>query len=135
MALITWDQSYGVKVKRCDEDHQKLFALINALHDAMRRGQGRSVIQQIVSELSSYTETHFRAEEALMEQANYPALSAHRVEHQRFVARVAQFQKDLDAGTGGNSVAVLEFLKDWLAKHIKKLDQSYSAHLNAGGIH
>lgn len=27
MALITWDQSYSVKVKRCDEDHQKLFAL------------------------------------------------------------------------------------------------------------
>jgi len=134
MALITWDQSYSVKVKRCDEDHQKLFALINALHDAMRVGKGRAVIGQIVAELSAYTQTHFHAEEALMEQANYPALAGHRVEHQRFVARVAEFQKELNAGTGGNSVAVLEFLKDWLAKHIKKLDQSYSAHLNANGI-
>jgi hemerythrin len=134
MALITWDQSYSVKVKRCDEDHQKLFALINALHDAMRVGKGRSVIRQIVAELSTYTQTHFQAEEALMEKASYPALPGHRVEHQRFIARVAVFQKDLDAGTSGNSVAVLEFLNDWLAKHIKKLDQSYSAHLNANGI-
>jgi len=135
MALITWDQSYSVKVKRCDEDHQKLFALINALHDAMRVGKGRSLIGQIVAELSAYTQTHFRAEEALMEKANYPALPGHRVEHQRFIARVAEFQKDLDAGAVGNSVAVLEFLNDWLAKHIKKLDQGYSAHLNANGIH
>lgn len=134
MALITWDQSYSVKVKRCDEDHQKLFALLNALYDAMRVGQGRSVLQQIVGELSAYTQTHFQAEEALMEKAKYPALPAHRLEHQRFVARVTEFQKDLNGSTGGNSVAVLEFLKDWLAKHIKKLDQSYSSHLNAHGI-
>ena len=134
MALISWHQSYSVKVAELDGHHQKLFSLLNTLYDAMRVGKGRSVIGQIVSELSNYTQTHFRAEEALMQRANYPALAGHRVEHQRFIARVAEFQKDLDAGTIGNSVAVLEFLKDWLVKHIKKLDQSYSTHLNASGI-
>jgi len=134
MALVTWDPSYSVKVKRCDQEHQKLFDLMNALHEAMRMGKGRKLMQQIVAELSNYTNTHFGAEEALMEQCKYPALPGHRLEHQRFVKQVADFQHDLDAGTGGNSVAVLEFLKDWLVKHIKKLDQSYSAHLNAHGI-
>ncbi|HXY03433.1 MAG TPA: bacteriohemerythrin [Terriglobales bacterium] len=134
MALVTWDQSYSVKVKQCDEEHQKLFHLMNALHEAMRVGRGRTVLQQIVAELGDYTNTHFRAEEALMEQCRYPSLAGHRLEHQKFVARVSEFQKDLKAGTGGNSVAVLEFLKDWLVKHIKKVDQSYSAHLNAHGI-
>ena len=134
MALVTWDQSYSVKVKQCDEEHQKLFHLMNALHEAMRVGKGRTVLQQIVAELSDYTKTHFRAEEALLEQTRYPALAGHRLEHQKFVARVAEFQKDLNAGMGGNSVAVLEFLKDWLVKHIKKVDQSYSAHLNANGV-
>lgn len=135
MALITWDQSYAVKVERCDAEHRKLFDITNALYDAMRAGKGRTVIQQVVAELSDYTQTHFRAEEALMERAKYPGLAGHQLEHQKFVARVKEFQKDLDAGTGGNSVAVLEFLKDWLAKHIKRVDQSYSAHLNANGIH
>jgi len=134
MSLVTWDQSYSVKVKRCDQEHQKLFQLMNALHDAMRVGKGRTLIQQILGELNDYTKIHFRAEEGLMELAKYPALAGHRIEHQKFVTRVAQFQKDLDAGTGGNSVAVLEFLKDWLVKHIQKIDQSYSAHLNAHGI-
>jgi len=134
VALLTWDSSYSVKVAELDDHHQKLFSLINALYDAMRVGKGRAVLGQIVTELGDYTQTHFQAEEALMEQANYPALDGHRAEHRRFIAQVSQFKKDLEAGTGGNAVAVAEFLKDWLTKHIKRLDQSYSAHLNANGI-
>jgi hemerythrin len=134
MALIAWDQSYGVKVKQCDVEHQKLFDLLNSLHDAMRAGKGRAILTQIVAQLHDYTKTHFAAEEALMERAHYPGLPGHHLEHQRFIARVAEFEKDLAAGRG-NAVAVLEFLTDWLGKHIKKVDQSYSAHLNASGIH
>ena len=133
MALMTWDSSYSVKVAKLDSHHQKLFSLINALHDAMRVGKGRTALDQIVTELSEYTQTHFQAEEALMKQANYPALDGHRAEHGRFIAQVSQFKKDLEAGTG-NAVAVAEFLKDWLTKHIQRMDQSYSAHLNANGI-
>jgi len=48
MALVTWDQSYSVSVRRMDEQHQKLFALINALHDAMRQGKGQAAVQDTV---------------------------------------------------------------------------------------
>jgi hemerythrin len=134
MALVKWDASYSVKVTRCDEDHQKLFALINTLHDAMLAGKGGEKIQQVVRELSSYTKFHFSAEEALLEKTNYTALLSHRAQHQDFVKRVDQFQKDLGEGKGGNSIFVLEFLKDWLAKHILQIDKKYSDHLNAKGI-
>lgn len=113
MALVTWDQSYSVKVKRCGDDHQKLSDLMNALYEAMRAGRGRSVVGQIVGELSDYTQTHFKAEEALMERANYPGLAGHRVEHHRFVGRVAEFQRELDADADrklGGSSGILEGL-------------------------
>lgn len=134
MALITWNQSYSVKVKQCDIEHQKLFDLLNSLHDAMSAGKGRAILSQIVAELHHYARTHFQAEEALMNRTNYPPLPGHRLEHQRFITRVADFEQELAAGKG-NAVAVLEFLRDWLAKHIKKVDQSYTTHLNAHGIH
>jgi hemerythrin len=135
MALLTWDESYSVKVAELDGHHQKLFSLINTLHDCMRVGKGRAIMGEIVAQLSEYTKTHFHAEEALMERTQYPGLDGHRVEHQRFMARVGEFKRDLDSGTSGNAVAVLDFLQDWLVRHIQKLDQSYSAHLNAKGIH
>jgi hemerythrin len=134
MPLITWDSSYSVNVKRCDEEHQKLFSLLNAMHEAMRVGRGRTIIAPIVQELGHYTQTHFQAEEALMRQANYPALATHLTEHQKFVTQVNKFQQELDAGSIGNSIAIVEFLKNWLATHIKQTDHQYSAHLNAKGI-
>ena len=56
MALITWDESYSVKVSMCDEDHKKLFSLLNTLHDAMKAGHGSQVLQQVVKDLAGLYE-------------------------------------------------------------------------------
>jgi hemerythrin len=40
----------------------------------------------------------------------------------------------LEAGGTANSIAVLAFLQDWLANHIKETDKEYSEHLNSVGI-
>jgi len=134
MALVTWDQTYSVSVRRLDEQHQKLFALLNALHEAMRQGKGQAFVQDTLSELATYTVTHFRAEEELMRKTNYPGLAAHQAEHQRFVDRVNQFTQDLKAGGNVSSLQVVGFIKEWLAEHIRRTDRSYSAHLNAQGV-
>jgi hemerythrin-like metal-binding protein len=131
MALYNWKPRYSVKVRSCDAEHVKLFALINDLHEAMQSGKGAQVIQRVIGELERYTQTHFSAEEALMAKASYPALAAHRVEHQKFVEAVVKFRKQ---GISGQSIAVLTFLNDWLVNHIMRTDQQYSAHLNAHGI-
>lgn len=134
MALITWDQSYSVSVQKLDQQHQKLFSLINALHEAMKLRKGHTVIQDTLHELATYTVTHFRAEEELLRRTNYPGFAAHQAEHQKFVAKVNQFMEDLKAGRITISIAVLQFLKDWLTEHIQWTDRSYADHLNASGV-
>jgi hemerythrin-like metal-binding protein len=131
MALYDWKPSYSVKVRSCDAEHIKLFALINELHEAMQSGKGSQVIQRVVEELERYTKSHFSAEEALMARAKYPALAAHHIQHQKFIDSVAKFRKD---GVAGQSINVLTFLNDWLVNHIMHTDQQYSTHLNAHGI-
>jgi len=134
MALVTWDQTYSVSVRRMDEQHQKLFALINTLHEAMKQGRGQAAVQETVRELAAYTASHFLAEEEVLRKSNYPGLAAHQIEHQKYVAKVNQFAEDIKAGKVASSIAVLGFLKDWLTEHIKQTDRSYSAHLNSQGI-
>jgi hemerythrin len=135
MGLINWDSSYSVKVAELDGHHQKLFSLVNELHDAMREGKGSSVIRSIVQELVTYTQTHFQREEELMEQTKFPGLGVHCMEHQKLIAKVGEYKTALDSGKGVNTTAVLEFLRDWLAKHINRVDKGYSSHLNGSGIH
>jgi hemerythrin-like metal-binding protein len=134
MPLVNWNESYTVKVQRCDEDHKKLFSLINTLHEAMSSGKGTAVVRRVVEELADYAQYHFSAEEAMLEKTNYPALASHRLQHREFSSQVKQFQRDLREGKGGQTITVAVFLNDWLTKHIKQTDQQYSAHLNANGI-
>lgn len=134
MALVSWNPSYSVKVEKCDTDHKKLFDILNKLHEAMSAGNGNQVVAKVVKELGDYTKFHFGAEEKMMEQTHYPKLAEHRAQHKIYVSKVEQFQKDVEKGVLGKSVEVLNFLTDWLTSHIKKVDQQYSAHLNANGI-
>jgi hemerythrin len=131
MAVFNWNSSYSVNVKRFDDDHQKLFAVINDLQEAMQSGKGSQVIERVVGELESYTRFHFSGEEALMAKTNYPSLPIHRLEHQKFIQTVAKFRTE---EITSQSIAALLFLRDWLINHIKRTDKQYSAHFNAHGI-
>lgn len=135
MALIAWDQSHSVKVAESDGHHQKLFHLINTLHEVMREGKGNRIIRGIVEELANYTPAHFQREETLMEQTKFPGFDVHRIEHHKLMAKVGEYKSALYAGAMVNTAAVLDFLRRWLAKHIHGMDKGYSSHLNAKGIH
>jgi hemerythrin-like metal-binding protein len=130
---MTWNDSYSVKVTCCDEEHKKLISLINSLHQAMSAGKGRSVIGPVIQELHNYVGSHFRNEEALMEKTGYPALAAHRGEHQKFVAQAVKFSDELEEGLAV-PMEVIMFLRDWLVNHIQHTDRAYGPHLNARGI-
>jgi hemerythrin len=44
MALFNWNDSYSVKVAMCDQQHKKLFEIINELAEAMRQGKGQQAV-------------------------------------------------------------------------------------------
>jgi hemerythrin-like metal-binding protein len=134
MAVFSWNDSYSVKVAVCDQQHMRLFDIINKLADAMRMGKGQDVVNQVVTELLDYTNTHFQDEEALLQKANYPQLEAHREMHRIFVKKVQSLQSQAQMGKRVNAAQLLSLIRDWLVNHIQKTDKRYSAHLNAAGI-
>lgn len=134
MAVPVWNQSFAVNVKRCDEDHKKLFALLQRLHDTVEPLPERSVALEAIQELREYTKVHFSAEEALLEQTNYPALASHRLQHRTFIAKVEELKQLIDFAPGTAKLAMVEYLKNWLVRHIKLTDRKFSAHLNSNGI-
>ncbi len=134
MSLFVWDDTYSVKVKQFDSEHQKLFDIINELYDGMKAGHGQQALASVIQQLISYTEKHFSSEEAALRRANYPQLEQQITQHRAFVARIKQLSQDFASVAAGLSVEVLDFLKDWLANHIKGTDRQYSTALNANGI-
>lgn len=134
MAYIILDEKYSVGVKETDLQHKKLVELINSLHDAMKEGKGKDVLARVLQELVKYAASHFATEEKYMTQFNYPGYSAHKAEHEKFVAKVVDFQKDFDSGKAVMTLEVMSFLKDWLVKHILGTDKKYGPFFNEHGL-
>ncbi|MCI5163600.1 MAG: bacteriohemerythrin [Candidatus Electrothrix sp. AX5] len=134
MSLIKWNDSFSVNVVKIDQEHKKLFEMINELTDAMKAGHGKDVLGDILNGLISYTASHFQLEENYFQQVKYPHAAAHKKEHVAFVQKVTDFKREFDAGRATVSVNLLQFLSKWLQTHIKVTDQKYSSFLNEKGI-
>jgi hemerythrin-like metal-binding protein len=134
MPQFNWESRYSVKVKRFDDDHQELFRILNTLHDGMMARRGQEVLQKVLDELLKYTEGHFSREEDVMRKAGYPKLQMQIEQHRRFTDKIKDVSAKYKTGSLGITIEVLDFLTDWLKKHIIGVDQQYSDFLNARGI-
>jgi hemerythrin-like metal-binding protein len=134
MAIFAWNESYSVRVRAMDEQHEKLFEIINTLAEAMKSGKGDDVVRDTVEQLAVYTRTHFLQEEALMRQTGYPDLAPHRELHRKLMADVEQYKRALEEGRSASPVSLLNFIRQWLVHHIRESDRAYSDHLNTHGV-
>lgn len=126
MALFTWSDEYSVGIKEIDEQHKKLFDIINELHDAMKEAKGKAVLGKVIKELISYTEFHFSTEEILLQNCKYPDFNQHKLKHDDFTRKVKEFEQKYLSGAALLSQEIVQFLRDWLVKHIKESDKQYS---------
>jgi hemerythrin len=136
-SLVQWDDSYSLGLQQIDEQHKVLFDIMNHLWSAIVRRAESEEMQQILDELERYTVSHFSAEEAFMQDAGFAGLDGHRAQHVHFVERIRNARNDVRAGKQV-SLELLQFLRDWLVRHIQAEDRAYATHYGkskpAGGL-
>lgn len=132
--LFPWIDTYNVNIGIVDSQHRVLVDLINELHQAMLNRSGKEQLGKVLAKLIKYTESHFKAEEALMLANQYPDFANHKPEHERFVKTIKEYQTKFQKNELGLTLEVMDFLKDWLVKHIMGVDKKYVPHLSAKGV-
>ncbi len=133
--LFPWKDAYSVNIGVVDSQHKVLVNLINELHQAMMAGTGKEQLGRILSNLIKYTQGHFNAEEGILLSHQYPNFVDHKAEHDRFTQTILDFQDKFQRNEIGLSIELMDFLKDWLVRHIMGVDKKYVPHLNARGVH
>ncbi len=123
MPLAYWRDDYNTGYETIDQQHQHLFAIINALHDAMLKGHGADLLKDTLDTLFEYTLEHFQTEEALMVAHHYPNYAAHVQRHEELKQQVVTMRQKFAANMPLLSKEVSQFLADWLIHHIKDEDQ------------
>ena len=137
MSAFVWEDKYSLHIAEIDRQHQRLFALFNELYDAMQQGYGSEVIDKVLTSVVDYTAYHFAFEEKLLKEAGYKDEASHRAEHARLGEQAKQLVQRLKAAGPDTPVviATLQFLGEWLAKHILVSDKEYAPFLIARGVH
>ncbi|WP_456473297.1 bacteriohemerythrin [Desulfolithobacter sp.] len=131
--IFSWSSGLSVGIETIDNQHKKLIDLINKLYRAVINNENRTVTGEILDQLISYTAEHFQTEERLFDKYGYPETSQHKEIHKKLVNQVVDFQNQFKAGAELD-MSLLEFLKDWLVKHIMGTDKRYSDFLRQHGV-
>lgn len=124
--LIHWDQKYTVHVDAIDQQHQKLFDIVNELIG--RYEENEKKCYDIIEQLVDFLAEHFRVERRLMLEINYPAFAAHMQQHDNFMNKMEEFIKACRSGEN-ITAEMLAFLENWIFTHTTNVDTKYGEYL------
>ena len=128
--LMQWSKALEIGHPIIDYDHQMLVNIANDLHDAIQSSKGNDAISQALQRLVKYIETHFAREEELFSNTRYPDVEKHKKNHRDIENLVRGFLTSFEADpTSVDLNKLLSFMKEWLIKHIGKLDKGYAAYV------
>lgn len=123
MEIIQWRPTLETGIDVIDQQHKRIVDYINALRIAQVKGD-RGAVAKTIDDVIDYTQSHFGFEEALMEDAGYPLLNAHKRVHELFIRRVAVLNQRFKSG---EDIAqdLHNVLARWLITHIQTEDRHY----------
>lgn len=133
MSLLIWKQEYALGIAEIDEQHKKMFSIINDLFTAMKESDGE-VLKKVLGELIDYADYHFSTEEGYFKELEYPEKEAHIKTHQLYREKVMGFVLEYKDGERLLPYEILDFLEDWWVGHITGVDRQYVDTFHKGGI-
>jgi hemerythrin len=129
--IPAWCDEYSIGVPEVDEQHKALLEHIRKLSDFFREGRKLDV-QEILKFLAEYAVNHFRTEEKLMKESNYPFAVQHIREHQTFVKYFTKLCEEIEMSEQGSLYVTFRIqllLVDWLINHTTKTDKHLGVYL------
>lgn len=121
---LQWTDDLATGHQDIDRQHRELFDRFNRFLEACSSRQGPAEILRLFEFLDQYVVEHFRQEEQLMKQHDYPETLFHQQQHREFTSRLRELRREL--AKAGATITVLihtnKALLYWLSTHIKQID-------------
>ncbi|MCU7844304.1 MAG: hemerythrin family protein [Candidatus Thiodiazotropha sp. (ex Monitilora ramsayi)] len=116
---------YRLEIDSMDKTHLEFIKLVNKLGSA-----DKETFSTLFEQLVDHTNAHFKAENELMQESGFPAISEHMGEHERILGDLNRMQSRV---TQGGSLLPRAYVKDhlpgWFDLHAQTMDSALAAHL------
>ena len=129
MTQFKWNDRYRTGLILIDEQHQKLFELINNLNLAIYAENGKELLDNVLKELLEYVFHHFKVEEEFLSKNKYPDFRLHRTEHDSLTKNLLELRGKYKTGNRSIASELSNFLKSWLIIHILQSDMKFAKYV------
>jgi hemerythrin len=134
MEPINWTDNYSVGVALFDEQHKGLIAILNRMIKDPAATTRSETVSDVLTEMTQYALNHFRSEEKLMKEYDYPQLVPHSKQHRTFEDEVVKLCSATGERIEDVPQVLLEYLRQWLTQHILGKDMEYKAFFQEKGV-
>jgi hemerythrin-like metal-binding protein len=131
---MEWTENLSVGIPSIDKQHKKLIELFNTFYESIHNKVEKDKMLSVINGLKEYTVQHFKSEEVIMKIHNYPRLNIQIKSHDSFVKSVLDFEERYKQGKLLLTIEIVNFIKDWITKHIMEEDKLYTTFLTQRGV-
>ena len=126
--IASWSDTYSVGIKFIDDQHKGLLDFVNDLfnHATGNADEEHAYFQEVIQQAKQYISDHFVTEEECMMATDFPGYFEHKRAHDEFKLAVIKSVNDYNAGKILTLSNFANFLKEWIATHVAKMDNQYS---------
>ena len=129
MARVTWDKLFNVGNKELDAQHKELIHFMNEVYERLESSVNVGDYDDFFDKLKKHAEEHFSTEEKYFSKTHYKDAASHTKQHTQIKAQIARLEEEFNEHPSTEKVfATLQFLDDWLFKHIILSDKKYEEH-------
>ncbi len=130
--ILRWHEAYAVGVELIDEEHRRLFAMLEELHGYLVGECDEAKVRSFALGLIVHMTNHLAEEEAEMERVAFPGLACHKGEHDRLLQKNHEFHTAIverEAPLKTICMEMVAVLADWFAQHFSRMDREVVTHL------
>lgn len=134
--FLSWDTIYSVNIEEFNNQHKKLFAIINNIYE-LKNNPNRDSLIKAIKELDDYSDYHLKKEEEVFEKYDYPEKENHKMFHNNYRKKITLFKERIE--NEEDLVKLIKeisiFLRNWWLNHIQNIDHQYTDYLNKKGLY
>ena len=130
--MLTWGDDYNMNISLIDEQHKKLYELINKARMVVNFSLINAL--ETLDQIKEYAREHFEIEEYFMKVCNFPELESHRNEHIDFANTIIDYKNKVVCGDSQIINEILGYIVGWVDNHIQVTDREYIDCFKKNGI-
>ena len=109
--------------------------MLNRLHDTIEATTSSEAIAELITQMLTYGQEHFKTEENLLAEHRFPLFDQHKLYHVNYRKKVADLCMASAIDVPEVPQVMLNFLTEWWRNHILKEDMTYKLFFNEKGIY